>query len=107
MADGADIDTFALTGQGLKAPVCTAFGYAPSGRDIRQISSDSAQRANGEHSDAAQTGAFSPCLIRTHIYFATVALVAPVDMPPSIRRVCPVMYPLASDARKTTAPSRS
>src|SRR5688572_7619395 len=39
-------------------------------------------------------------------YFS-VALVAPVEIPPSTSRVCPVTYSLASDARKITAPSRS
>src|SRR5258708_1287641 len=39
--------------------------------------------------------------------FATVALVAPVEIPPSTSNVCPVMYRLSSEARKTTAPSRS
>ena len=36
-----------------------------------------------------------------------VARVAPVEMPPSTSSVCPVIYALASEARNTTAPSRS
>ena len=38
---------------------------------------------------------------------ATVARVAPVLMPPSTSRVCPVTYRLSSEARKTTGPARS
>src|SRR5215469_733865 len=37
----------------------------------------------------------------------TVARSAPVEMPPSTNKVCPVMYRLDSAARKTTADSRS
>src|SRR4029077_3167294 len=35
------------------------------------------------------------------------ARIAPVEIPPSTSSVCPVTYRLDSDARKTTAPSRS
>src|ERR1700678_2818974 len=44
---------------------------------------------------------------RVHLTLCGSARVAPVEMPPSTSRVCPVTYSLASDARKTIAPSRS
>ncbi len=49
-----------------------------------------------------------PQMVQEFVFAAgTVARVAPVEMPPSINSVCPVTYSLASDARNTTAPSRS
>ncbi len=58
-------------------------------------------RGMGTHSAGSESG--RPCG-RCHY---NVAFVAPVEMPPSTSSVCPVRYALASEARKTIAPSRS
>ncbi len=52
-------------------------------------------------------GVFGKLYVRSHSCSSTVALVAPVEIPPSTSSVCPVTYSLASEARKITAPSRS
>src|SRR6266436_7760258 len=52
---------------------------------------------------------FPSVFIRVHPWFQLFgdALTAPVEIPPSTNNVWPVTYALASDAKKTTAPSRS
>ena len=60
--------------------------------------------AKAEGAETIRSAVFTVCVV---VIPYSVIFTGPPEMPPSTSSVCPVTYALASDAKKTIAPSRS